>query len=70
MSAPHDGGQLTDEERHLLRLLRHGAQSVAMAAQALRLSPQQTEELFQRLDRHIGLVRLWRYETLRYGLAE
>jgi DNA-binding Lrp family transcriptional regulator len=59
-----------DDERHLLRLLRHGAQSMAMVAQALRLSPQQTQDLVQRLDRTIGLVHLLRYDTLRYGLAE
>ena len=61
---------LTDEEQHLLRLLRHGAQSVTTVAEALRLSFEQTQDLFQRLDRKVGLVRLCRYDTLRYGLAE
>jgi hypothetical protein len=70
MSEPQDRGQLTDEERHLLRLLRHGPQSVTTVAQALRMSVEQTQDLFQRLDRNVGLVRLVRYDTLRYGLAE
>jgi hypothetical protein len=70
MSEPQDRGQLTNEERHLLRLLRHGPQSVATAAHALRISFEQTQDLFQRLDRKVGLVRLFRYDTLRYGLAE
>jgi predicted ArsR family transcriptional regulator len=61
---------LTDEERHLLRLLRHGPQSVTTVAEALRLNPQQTQDIFQRLDGKVGLVRLFRYDTLRYGLAE
>jgi hypothetical protein len=60
MDEPQDACALTDEEQHLLTLLRHGPQSVMMVAQAL----------FQRLDRHVGLVRLLRYDTLRYGLAE
>ena len=61
---------LTDQEGRLLRLLRHGPQSVTTVAEALRLSPQQTQDLLQRLDRKVGLVRLFRYDTLRYGLAE
>ncbi|RPJ19110.1 MAG: hypothetical protein EHM35_21095 [Planctomycetaceae bacterium] len=61
---------LTDEERHLLRLLRHGPQSVTTVAEALRLNPQQTQDIFQRLDGKVGLGRLFRYDTLRYGLAE
>jgi DNA-binding IclR family transcriptional regulator len=61
---------LTDQEGHLLELLRHGPQSVTTVAEALRLSPQQTQDLLQRLDRKVGLVRLFRYDTLRYGLAE
>jgi predicted ArsR family transcriptional regulator len=70
MGEPQDVCALTDEERYLLRLLRHGPQSVSMMAEALRLSPEQTQDIFQRLDRKVGLVRLFRYDTLRYGLAE
>jgi hypothetical protein len=70
MDKSQDVGTLTDNERHLLRLLRHGPQSVTTAAQALRLSFEHTQDLFQRLDRQVGLVRLVRYDTLRYGLAE
>ena len=70
MDERRDVGQLTHEERRLLRLLRHGPQSVTTVVEALRLSPQQTQDLFQRLDRKVGLVRLFRYDTLRYGLAE
>jgi hypothetical protein len=39
-------------------------------AEALRISPEQTQDVLQRLDRKVGLVRLFRYDTLRYGLAE
>jgi hypothetical protein len=70
MDEPQDRGQLTNEERHLLRLLRHGPQSVTTVVETLRLSPQQTQDLFQRLDRNVGLVRLFRSDTLRDGLAE
>jgi hypothetical protein len=70
MDEPQDVCALTDEERHLVRLLRHGPQSVATAAHAMRISFEQTQDLFHRLDRKVGLVRLFRYDTLRYGLAE
>ena len=70
MDERQDVCQLTGEERRLLGLLRHGPQSVATAAEALRLSPQRTQDLFQRLDGKVGLVRLFRCNTLRYGLAE
>jgi predicted transcriptional regulator len=70
MGEPRDMCALTDEERHLLTFLRHGPQSVTRVGEALRLSPQQTQDLFQRLDRKVGLVRLFRDDTLRYGLAE
>jgi hypothetical protein len=39
-------------------------------AEALTISPEQTQAILQRLDRKVGLVRLFRYDTLRYGLAE
>jgi DNA-binding CsgD family transcriptional regulator len=70
MGEPQDVYELTDEERHLIRLLRHGPQSVATVAEALHMSPQQIQDLFQRLDRKVGLVRLFRSDTLCYGLAE
>ena len=62
--------ELTAEERHLIWLLRHGPQSVTGMAEALRISPEQTQQILQSLDRKVGVVRLFRYETLRYGLAE
>ena len=70
MDERQDVGQLTHEERRLLRLLRHSPQSVMMVAEALRLSCEQAEDLFQRLDHKVGLVRLFRYDTLRYRLGE
>jgi hypothetical protein len=39
-------------------------------AEALRITPEQTQDVLQRLDRKVGLVRLFRYDTLCYGLAE
>ncbi len=70
MGAPSDVGELTAAERHLIRLLRHGPQSLKGMAEALRISAEQTQDVLQRLDRKVGLVRLFRYDTLRYGLAE
>jgi predicted ArsR family transcriptional regulator len=70
MGEPQDVCALTDEERHLIRLLRHSPQSVTTMAEALTISPEQTQAILQRLDRKVGLVRLFRYDTLRYGLAE
>ena len=61
---------LTADERHALALLRHGPQSLHGLAESLGLNPEQTQNLLQRLNRKIGLVRLFRYNTLRYGLAE
>jgi predicted ArsR family transcriptional regulator len=70
MGEPQDGCELTDEERHLIRLLRHSPKSVTMLAEALHISSEQTRDILQSLDRKVGLVRLLRYDTLRYGLAE
>ena len=67
---PQDVCALTDEERHLIRLLRHSPQSVTSMAEALYISPEQTQDVLQSLDRKVGIVRLFRYGTLRYGLAE
>jgi hypothetical protein len=70
MGEPQDVCALTDEERHLIRLLRHGPQSVTTVAAALGISSEQTQDVFQSLDRKVGIVRLFRCDTLRYGLAE
>jgi DNA-binding CsgD family transcriptional regulator len=70
MGEPQDVYELTDEERHLIRLLRHGPQSVATLAEALRMSPEKIQDALQRLDRKVGIVRLFRYDTLCYGFAE
>lgn len=70
MSEPMDMCELTSEERHLILLLRQGPQSVHGLAEAMRLSADQAQEILQRLDRKVGLVPLFRFATLRYGLAE
>jgi hypothetical protein len=70
MGEPQDVCALTDEERHLIRLLRHTPQSVTTVAEALCISREQTQDVLQSLDRKVGIVRLFRYDTLRYGLAE
>ena len=70
MGEPHDLGELTAEERYLIRLLRHEPQSVTGIAEALHLSLEQTQVVLENLGRKVGLVRLLRHETLRYGLAE
>jgi hypothetical protein len=70
MGEPQDIGELTAEERSLIRLLRHAPQSITGVAEALRISPEQTQAIFQSLDCKVGLVRLFRYDTLCYGLPE
>jgi predicted ArsR family transcriptional regulator len=70
MSESMDMCELTPEERHLILLLRQGPQSVHGLAEAMRLSADQAQEILQRLDRKVGLVPLFRFATLRYGLAE
>ena len=62
--------ELTAEERHLIALLRQGPQSVNGLAKALRISPDQTQDVLQSLNRKVGVVPLFRFDTLRYGLAE
>jgi hypothetical protein len=42
MGEPQDVCALTDEERHLIKLLRHSPQSVTTVAEALCISPEQT----------------------------
>jgi hypothetical protein len=39
-------------------------------AEALHLSADQAQDVLRRLDRKVGLVTLFRFGTLRYGLAE
>ena len=70
MHEPRDDTQLTTDERHLIALLRQGPQSPQRLAEGLGLTLEQTLHLIQRLDRRIGIVPLFRYDTLRYGLAE
>jgi predicted ArsR family transcriptional regulator len=65
-----DHGELTTEERRAIALLRHGPQSLQGLAEILDLTPEQTQHVVQRLNRTVGLVPLFRYDTLRYGLAE
>ena len=70
MDKPLDIGDLTAEERDLIALLRQGPQSVEGLAEALRISPEKIQDVLQRLDRKVGIVPLFRYDTLHYGLAE
>jgi hypothetical protein len=70
MSEPLIGCELTAEERHALMLLRHGPQSLHGLAETLDLNPEQTQHVVQCLHRKVGLVPLFRYNTLSYGLAE
>jgi hypothetical protein len=70
MGEPRDVCELTAEERHLIVLLRRGPQSVKGMAEALRMSLEQTQGILQSLNRKVGVVPLFRYDTLRYGLAE
>jgi hypothetical protein len=70
MGEPQELCELTSEEQHLIALLRQEPQTVNGLAEALRLSPEQTQDVLQCLDRKVGLVPLYRYDTLRYGLTE
>jgi len=70
MGEPLTGCELTAEERHAIALLRHGPQSLHGLAETLGLNPEQTQHVFQRLSRTVGIVPLCRDNTLRYGLAE
>jgi hypothetical protein len=45
MGGPQDVCPLTDEERQLIRLLRHSPQSVTTMAEALYISPEQTQDV-------------------------
>jgi DNA-binding CsgD family transcriptional regulator len=70
MAEPRDVGELTAEERRAIALMRRGPQSLQALAETLGLTPEQTQHVLQRLNRKVGIVRLFRYDTLRYGLAE
>jgi predicted ArsR family transcriptional regulator len=70
MGKPLDVCELTTKERHLIALLRQGPQTVDGLAEAMRISSDQTQDVLQSLNRKVGIVPLFRYDTLRYGLAE
>jgi hypothetical protein len=70
MGKPQYICELTVEERHLVALLRQGPQSVRGMAEALRINLEQTQTVLQSLNRKVGIVPLFRCDTLRYGLAE
>jgi predicted ArsR family transcriptional regulator len=70
MDEPLDMCDLTAEERRAIMLLRQGPQSLHGLAETLGLNPEQTQKVLQRLNRKVGIVPLFRYNTLRYGLAE
>jgi hypothetical protein len=70
MGEPLNGYKLTVDERHAIALLRRGPQSLQGLAETLGLNPEQTQHVLQHLSRTVGLVPLFRYDTLRYGLAE
>jgi hypothetical protein len=62
--------EFTPEERHCLALLRQGPQSIAVLAGALQTSTGHIDDVLQGLARNVGIVPLFRFDTLRYGLAE
>jgi predicted ArsR family transcriptional regulator len=70
MTEPVCQPELTREEQYLIALLRQGPQSVAGLAGALQTSAGQLDDALQGLGRKVGLVPLFRFDTLRYGLAE
>jgi DNA-binding CsgD family transcriptional regulator len=70
MDEPVQDWELTAEERQALARLRQGPQSLHELAETLGLTLEQTQGVIQRLNRKVGLVRLFRTNLLRYGLAE
>jgi len=70
MAETMDVGELTTEERHFIGLLRQGPQSVHGLAEVLRISTDHARDVLQSLNRKVGIVPLFRFDTLRYGLAE
>ena len=70
MGEPFHGCELTAEERQALAHFRQGPQSLHELAETLGLNLEQTQRVIQGLNRKVGLVRLFRSNILRYGLAE
>ena len=70
MGEPRQISESTADERHVIALLRQGPQSLQGLAETLGLNPEQTQHVLPRLHRTVGIVPLFRYNTLRYGLAE
>jgi predicted ArsR family transcriptional regulator len=70
MGEPLNVGELTAEERQAIVLLRRGPQSLHGLAETLGLNPEQTQHVLQRLNRKVGIVLLFSYNPLRYGLAQ
>jgi hypothetical protein len=70
MSETRNVCELTADERHAIALLRQGPQSLQGLAETLGLNPEQTQHVLSRLNHKVGIVPLFRYNTLRYGLAE
>ena len=70
MGEPLHDCPLTADERQALARLRQGPQSLHALAETLGLTLEQTQNVLGRLNRHVGIVPLFRYNTLRYGLAE
>jgi predicted ArsR family transcriptional regulator len=70
MGEPRNINESTAAERHVIALLRRGPQSLQGLAETLGLNPEQTQHVLDRLSRTVGIVPLFRYDTLRYGLAE
>ena len=70
MREPSQAGELTTEERHLIVVLRQGPQSVKTLTEALRISADHIQDVLHSLNRKVGIVPLFRFDTIRYGLAE
>lgn len=70
MCTPWDSRGTNKLTMPAIALLRHGPQSLQGLAETLGLNPEQTQHVLQRLSRHVGIVPLFRANTLRYGLAE
>jgi hypothetical protein len=70
MGEPRTVDESTIAARHVIALLRAGPPSLQGLAETLGLTPEQTQTVLQRLNRTVGIVPLFRYNTLRYGLAD
>ena len=70
MCTPWDSRGTNKLTMPAIALLRHGPHSLHALAETLGLNPEQTQNILQRLSRKVGIVRLFRYNALRYGLAE